>query len=283
MNEPKNNLLTVILIILVIILVVSLAMIFRNNDVLNEQQVSAGENSEKIIAKQEILNIVKEENNSKTNIISNSMAETKVNNEVNEKEKLEINNYVSKVCNGIMKIPEFSDINKANKEWIYSHLLTNGKNYGNYLTEEQIRIGLVEVFGTDLKIDPKNDTNSADGYFIPINNGNGRYEFLPIGGMTQVNYAINSIKKEENLYIINLIEYSVQWDMKSGNPEENYAVFSYDQSSNQNWKKVLDLKNESEKEIINRVLENKNKFLSYNLILERNQDGSFKVKKFEKV
>ena len=57
--------------------------------------------------------------------------------------------------------------------------------------------------------------------------------------------------------------------MESDNPEKNYAVFSYNQNADKKWKKVFELDGTNTIEVSNNVLENKDKFLSYNLIIKK--------------
>lgn len=267
----KNNGLLFIIVVLVILLAICLVIIYKNNYIETKNEVlSSGEN------------VTEKENlNENTTEPSNTLEENNISEEITDEERQKVEEYVNIICNKIMKIDEFDNINEANKEWIYSHLLTNGKKYGKYLTEEQIKTDLTEIFGTDLKIDVENDTSSTDSYFIPRNRGNNKYEFIPVGGMVIVDYIINSIEKKENIYTINLIEYSVQFDMESDNPEKNYAVFSYNQNADKKWKKVFELDGTNTIEVSNNVLENKDKFLSYNLIIKKNSDSKFNVVKVE--
>ena len=268
----KNNFLIFIIVILVILLAVCLVIIYQNNYLGTKTEVlSSGEN----VTSEESL----KEN---TTEVSNVAEENDVVEEITDEERQAVEEYVKVVCNGIMKIDEFDNINEANKEWIYSHLLTNGKEYGDYLTAEQIQTDLTQIFGTDLVVNVKNDTDSSDGYFIPINKGDNKYEFIPVGGMIEVDYAVNSIEKEQNIYTINLIEYSIQFDKDSSNPEENYAVFSYNPNVTSKWEKVFNLEINKNEDVIKKVIESKDKFLSYNLIIEKiNEKSGFKVLKLK--
>lgn len=108
-----------------------------------------------------------------------------------------------------------------------------------------------------------------------------KYIFLPYGGTIPVHYIVNSIEKYNDYYIVNVLEYSVKMDLESDNPEENYAVFSYNEVTDEYWKKIFDKGDESEEEIVQKVLQRKDEFESYNITIVKNQDGNLNVTQVE--
>lgn len=221
-----------------------------------------------------------------TNIVKNEK-----NNEITAEERKNVEEYMNTIFNKISKIEEFNNINDADKKWIYSHLLTNGKNYERNLgcitiTEQQIKEDLSQIFGPNLNIDVKEDTKFADGYYIPMyNKENNKYEFLPTGGEISVEYAIDSIEKEGDKYIVNVVEYSIQRDLKAENPDIEYAIFTYEKNFNENWKnwkKVFSKESDSEDIIKDKVLQQKENFNEYKCILEKDNKNNFYINSFTK-
>lgn len=272
-----NKKASIILIVLLIIITASIVVIKLKEKQI-EQNVSVYNTTEGEV--NTIENTEKENNNSE------SSENDFINNEITTEERENIEEYIDTICNKISKIEEFNNINDANKSWIYSHLLTNGKQYtkkdGNLcLTENQIKEDLREIFGPELIVNVKKDTEFADGYLIPEYK-DGNYEFLPVGGLIQVDYAINSIKKENNQYIVNIIEYSMQMDLEAQNPDTDYAIFTYQKNSDKKWKKVFSIENYSEDAIKNKVLEQKENFNEYKCILEKDNKNNFYINSFTK-
>lgn len=268
----KNNFLIFIIVILVILLAVCLVIIYKNNYLGKKNEVlSSGEN----VTSEESL----KENATE---VSNVAEENDVIEEITDEERKEVEEYIDRIFKMSMKVKEFDDINEADKEWIYSRLT------GEF-TEEKLIEELKKIFGTNLIINLEEDTKNADGYYIPkFNSQTGKYEYLPYGGTIITDYAIDTITKKSNKFIVRLVEYSVQQDLER-NPDLDHAVFRYNGISNEsweNWEKVfeIEIQRETEKEEIdNKILEQKDKFLSYNFVIEKNDIGSFNAIEFKKV
>ena len=200
-----------------------------------------------------------------------------------------IEEYITKVCDGNVKIYEFNDINEANKEWIYSHYPSEEDYDASAVSEEELESTLRKIFGTNLELNVKKDTENTDGYYIPKYNSQiGKYEYSPYGDTIRTDYIIDKITKNDNEYIVRLVEYSVQRDLER-NADYDYAVFRYNEISNEfwkNWEKVFEIergKTGEKEEIDNKILEQKDKFLSYNFVIEKNDIGSFNAIEFKKV
>ena len=271
----KNNFLIFIIVILVILLAVCLVIIYKNNYLGTKTEVlSSGEN----ITSEESL----KEN---TTEVSNVAEENAVIEEITDEERQKIEEYITKVCDGNVKIYEFNDINEANKEWIYSHYPSEEDYNASGVSEEELVSTLKEVFGTNLELNVKKDTENADGDYIPkYNSQTGKYEYSPYGDTIRTDYIIDTITKNDNGYIVRLVEYSVQRDLER-NADYDYAVFRYNEISNEfwkNWKKVFELKDETDEEIKQKVLEQKDKFVSYNFVIQKNDIGSFNAIEFKK-
>ena len=248
----KNNFLIFIIVILVILLAVCLVIIYQNNYLGTKTEVlSSGEN----VTSEESL----KENATE---VSNVAEENDVVEEITDEERQAVEEYIDRIFKMSMKVKEFDDINEADKEWIYSRLT------GEF-TEEKLIEELKKIFGTNLIINLEEDTKNADGYYI-------------------ADYAIDTITKKSNKFIVRLVEYSVQQDLER-NPDLDHAVFRYNGISNEsweNWEKVfeIEIQRETEKEEIdNKILEQKDKFLSYNFVIEKNDIGSFNAIEFKKV
>lgn len=275
----KNNFLIFIIVILVILLAVCLVIIYKNNYLGKKNEVlSSGEN----ITSEESL----KEN---TTEVSNVAEKNDVVEEITDEERQEVEGYVSKVCDGNVKIYEFNNINEANKEWIYSHYHGEEDYNTSGVSEEELVSTLKEIFGTNLELNVKKDTENADGDYIPkYNSQTGKYEYSPYGDTIRTDYAIDTITKNNDKYNVKLVEYSVQRDLDK-NADYDYAVFKYNETTNEfwkNWEKVFELergKSGEKEEIRQKVLEQKDKFLSYNFVIEKNDIGSFNAIEFKKV
>ncbi len=275
----KNNFLIFIIVILVILLAVCLVIIYQNNYLGTKTEVlSSGEN----VTSEESL----KENATE---VSNVAEENDVIEEITDEERKEVEEYISKVCDGNVKIYEFNDINEANKEWVYSHYPSEEDYDASAVSEEELESTLRKIFGTNLELNVKKDTENADGYYIPKYNSQiGKYEYSPYGDTIRTDYIIDKITKNDNEYIVRLVEYSVQRDLER-NADYDYAVFRYNEISNEfwkNWEKVFEIergKTGEKEEIRQKVLEQKDKFLSYNFVIEKNDIGSFNAIEFKKV
>ncbi len=275
----KNNFLIFIIVILVILLAVCLVIIYQNNYLGTKTEVlSSGEN----VTSEESL----KENATE---VSNVAEENDVVEEITDEERQAVEEYITKVCDGNVKIYEFNDINEANKEWIYSHYPSEEDYDASAVSEEELESTLRKIFGTNLELNVKKDTENADGYYIPKYNSQiGKYEYSPYGDTIRTDYIIDKITKNDNEYIVRLVEYSVQRDLER-NADYDYAVFRYNEISNEfwkNWEKVFEIergKTGEKEEIDNKILEQKDKFLSYNFVIEKNDIGSFNAIEFKKV
>ncbi|HIT70857.1 MAG TPA: hypothetical protein IAD08_02950 [Candidatus Scatovivens faecipullorum] len=275
----KNNFLIFIIVILVILLAVCLVIIYQNNYLGTKTEVlSSGEN----VTSEESL----KENATE---VSNVAEENDVVEEITDEERQAVEEYITKVCDGNVKIYEFNDINEANKEWIYSHYPSEEDYDASAVSEEELESTLRKIFGTNLELNVKKDTENTDGYYIPKYNSQiGKYEYSPYGDTIRTDYIIDKITKNDNEYIVRLVEYSVQRDLER-NADYDYAVFRYNEISNEfwkNWEKVFEIergKTGEKEEIDNKILEQKDKFLSYNFVIEKNDIGSFNAIEFKKV
>lgn len=204
--------------------------------------------------------------------------------EISSEEKQKLEQYINKICNPtcVVKIDEFNDINKASKKWIYSHL----DSTTTYLTEDEIKNQLQELFGNDLIIDVKNDIASSDDVVMPTYDETAKKYALPTFGMDNVPvYAINSIEMNNGEYVVNVIEYNEMADLYESDNLHELIISTYDENIEKTWKwkEVFRVNQDTtEDEIIGEVLKRKDEFLSYNITLEKN-DNKFIVKKINKV
>lgn len=205
--------------------------------------------------------------------------------EINSEEKQKLEKYIKKICNptSVVKLEEFNDINEVSKKWIYSHL----ESTTTYVTEDEIKNQLEELFGTDLIIDVKNDIASSDDVVMPTYNETMKKYALPTYGMDNVPvYTINSIEKINGIeYIVNVIEYNEMADLYESDNNHELIISTYDETIEKawKWKEVFRVNQDaSEDEIASEVLKRKDEFLSYNITLEKN-DNKFIVKKINKV
>lgn len=207
---------------------------------------------------------------------------------LNDEEKNKITNYINIICNRsrFLRIPEFKNINDANKEWIYSCL--DRSKYITCATENEITESLKELFGEQLEIDVKSDQNlitrNSISYIPKYDESTEKY-FLPAFGMDyRILYVIDFIEKGNNNYIVSVIEYCEQRDYEK-NSENYLAICACDENEPQKWKKIFE---KSEKqlgtdiEIINKVLERKKEFQKYNITLIEKKEKII-LKSIEKV
>lgn len=194
-------------------------------------------------------------------------------------------NYVNDICNTNLnnRLPEFNNINDADKVWIYSHITRTNDVWS--MTEDEIKTDLQKQFGTDLILDVKNDTSAYDNVAMPEYDAAQDKYNLPVFGMdNSVCYVINSIEKTDSQYIVNVIEYNTMSVFDNGGT----IVSAYDSSINDNWKwkevfKTQAAQSEEEakkadEEIKKTVLERKNEFQSYNITIEKSSNGTFTIK-----
>ncbi len=269
----KNNFLVFIIVILIILLAICLVIIYQNNYLGTKNEVlSSGEN----VTKNESL---------EENLVENSA----VVEEITDEERKAVEEYISKVCDGNVKIYEFNNINDADKKWIYSHYHDEEDYNMSGVSEQELVSTLKEIFGTNLELDVKKDTENADGDYIPkYNVQTGKYVYSPYGDTIGTDYAIDTITKKGNRFTVRLVEYSVQRDLER-NADLDYAVFRYNEVTDEfwkNWQKVFEIAIQQEtkkEEIDQKVLEQKDKFLLYDFVIEENEIGSFYAVEFKNV
>ena len=202
---------------------------------------------------------------------------------ISSEEKQKLENYINKICNPtcIVKLEEFTDINEVSKKWIYSHL----ESTTSYVTEDEIKNQLQELFGTDLKIDVTNDIASIDDVVMPTYDKAMQKYALPIHGMDNVPvYTIDNIEITNNKYIVNVVEYNEMADLYSSDDNYELIISAYDETIEKvwKWKEVFRVNQDTtEEEIKNEVLKRKDEFLSYNITIEMNDD-KFIVKSINK-
>lgn len=270
----KNNILIFIIVILVILLAICLVIIYKNNYLSTEsEELSSGENVTS-----------KESSNENITETSNTVEESNEVEEITDEERQKVEEYISKICDGNVKIYEFDNINEANKEWIYSHYHGEGGYSETGISKDELVNTLKEIFGTNLELNVEKDTENADGNYIPkYNPETGKYMYSAYGDTIGTDYAIDTITKNDNRFIVRLVEYSVQRDMKR-NPDYDRSVYRYKEISDkffQNWEKVFEKGNETKEEIKQKVLEQKDKFVSYNFVIEENSIGGFNTIEFK--
>lgn len=202
-------------------------------------------------------------------------------NVMHEDEKSAITDYVLQICNNNLnnRLPEFDDINQADKVWIYSHI--SRKNDKAYKSEEEIISDLQEVFGNELILDVAADTKNSDISMPQYDSAKDAYA-LPVFGMdNQTCYVINSISKSGKTYVANVVEYNISSDF-----DTNESIISaYDENTADHWKwhEIFRVSNSDDELTAGSVLDKKEQFQSFSLTLEKNDNGTFSVIKSEKV
>ena len=202
-------------------------------------------------------------------------------NELTENEKSAIADYVLQICNNNLnnRLPEFDDINQADKAWIYSHIIRN--NDENYKSAEEIISDLQGVFGSKLILDVAADTKSSDNLSMPQYDSAKDTYALPVFGMdNQTCYAVNSINKSGKTYVVNVVEYNISSDF-----DTNESIISaYDENISGHWKwhEIFRVSASDGELTADSVLDKKEQFQSFSLTLEKNDNGSFSVVKSKK-
>ena len=199
-----------------------------------------------------------------------------------DNEKVAIENYVNLVCNTNLnnRLPEFDNINKADKAWIYSHI--NRDNDKSYMTENEITEDLQGTFGNELVLDVLNDTKSDDNIAMPqFDSDKNSYELPAFGMDNSTCYEIHSISKSGDTYKVNIIEYNIRDDFDT----EEAVISTYDESINDywKWKEIFRISGASNEEIVKQIFEKKDQFTSFEITLKKNTDGSFSIIKSEKI
>lgn len=274
MKESKNSIVVTIIIILLILLAVSIFMIFKNNNV-NNEELSTGLTNEMI--SNEETNMITE------NVTDDDKTANSNNKELSQAEKNKIEEYIDIICNRpqIIRLKEFSGIANADKEWIYNHIDRN--KYEQYATDTEIVDNLQDVFGkeinVDVKADQKNIPNDRFSCIPKYDENEGKYLLPAWGDTLTFSYIINDIKKENGDYIVNVIEYCE--DMVDENPYE-YAIFAF--RENNKHKKIFDIdveKSHEDNNVIEKVMQNKDEFPTYDITL-KNDNNKLLVEKVEK-
>lgn len=199
-----------------------------------------------------------------------------IRNTISDKEKSDLENYVLDICNRNLcnRLPEFDNINDADKAWIYSHITRKDNVYA--MTEREITEDLQNQFGSELTLNVKNDTASTDNIAMPTYNKEENDYTLPAFGMdNSVCYMLNSIKKSGNKYTVTVIEYNLRNDLTTNET----VLGAYDDSIRENWKwKEIHRGSSSEtnEEMVKKiVLEKKTEFQSFKITLEKNSSENF--------
>lgn len=208
---------------------------------------------------------------------------------VTEEEKTKIEEYIDIICNRpqFVRLPEFKDINEADKEWIYANI-DRGK-YVFYATAEEIEENLKEIFGENLEINLKEDQklipqNKAS--FIPYYKKETEQYSLPAFDASYWGvYTINNIKKQNNDYIVNVIECFVGRDPDDDTGDEVLAFFSYEEDKDK-FKKIFypgEYKDYKDVNLVKKIFEYKDEFSSFNIKLVKNESNNFYVKEIEEL
>lgn len=287
MKESKNSIFVAIIIILLILLVVSIVMIFKNNNI-DKEEVSAKITNEITINEESniIVENVLDNNKTTDNEKETSLkVETSTNSKITNVERERIQEYIDIICNRskYYRLPEFNDVNQADKVWLYGHI--NREKYPNEATEVEIKKDLQDLFGNDLIVDVNKDIENNKNDTVdnmPFLYENNKYLLQSYGKDYLILYAINTIKKENDYYIVNVVEYSIQRDMEN-NPDEDYIICAYSEDSTNNWKKIFDKDNLKNNDITNKVLKQKKEFQNYNIKIIKNTDGNFNIKEIKNV
>lgn len=221
------------------------------------------------------------------------MITTENNNEVEEALKDKIIIYVNEISNNYFslgRLPIFDNINDADKAWIYGHL--EDKN-NNGLTKADIESHLKNFFGENLEIDLGKDKEALEANNIHFNKETDKYEILPAGRDITIQYVIDSIKYINEEYIVNVIEYAETSDFNLEYSKSDAAAklimawkdYDKEKSLMENGEVVFVIEpteNKSIEEINTEVLNKKDKFLSYNIILEKDDNECITLKRIEK-
>lgn len=284
MEKSKQNVYIIIIVVLLILLVASIFIIFKNNSVERDEL-----NSELTNQMSDSLetNIVDEDTSAENTAIDNqtTTSENKTSSSVklSKEEQTKIEQYIDILCNrpNCCRLPEFNNIANADKDWIYLHV--DREKYEQYATEQEILESIQDVFGKNISVDIKADqknipTDRFSGIPWPANE-EGKC-LLPIWGDTLVFlYTINDIKKENDKYVVNVIEYCD--DLVDGDPYQR-AVYSFrENAENKLIFKFEDQQDKKDSKVIEKVLQNKDKFPSFDVVL-KNDNGKLIVESIKK-
>lgn len=290
--KEKNNLLIYIIIILLILLAVSIYMIFKSKNI--EQENISAQLTNEIATNNEnkvIGEIKKEENIQEENIQEENLKVEKLTDE----EKTEIEEYINKTCNWMqMPLTEFKNINEADKKWIYNCLRPRVETSTySYSTKEEIEEDLRNLFGDELIFDVEKDIKqNPDAYWPNYNPEDGKYDFPHFGTDMAIYYAINNIKKNNDNYTVNLVEYfrtddlyevysnnagdyTVVYNYQTGYDSDNHTGIFHIETSK------LDNSNEShfipDKVLNSEVLKRRDQFRSFDVTLKKDNNGKIHI------
>lgn len=240
--------------------------------------------------------------------------ENEISDVIIEEEKTGVEEYINRICNmGQGGLVEFSNINEADKWWIYSQLIPRTASYYNdepyqyefgFSTEQEIKEDLINLFGEDLNLnniasdlkteDKETQIGATISGIICYVKEKDVYEFLPYGTDCSTWHIIDGIKKEGNQYKVKVIEYMEAGDFEGKYTDDTYILI-YNSDDYRKAGKLLgveevfkvehskiDKDNKISIVINNEVLKRKDKFTSYNITIEKNSNGLFNVKSIKK-
>lgn len=233
----------------------------------------------------------------------NAIVETSKNIELTDKEKTEIEEYVNKVCNVMIKeLPEFNSIEQADKYWIYSHILfIDNKRPEIYqeepfvhvfpsLTKSEIEKNIKELFGSDLTVDLDKDMElNKDLLDIAANVSYVKdydvYEFIPFGTDLATYYAIDTIEKENEEYKVSMVEYLEGGDLEEKYPDGIYSlIYKYSTPGTYLGNEVFAhkyqqgiSKEDLKKELDVEVLKRKDQFRNFYIKLKKESSGKIYI------
>lgn len=131
----------------------------------------------------------------------------------------EVKEYVSKIHNMDTLIPEFTDINSANPNWIWYNLiqyLNNDKDNKIYYSQKELYDLAKKLYGNNFNIELKKDSSyfiydDETDCFIPPTYGIEIYN----------DYVIDDIKQNGNIFTVSLYDYTVSLFRTLGEDPEN--------------------------------------------------------------
>lgn len=251
--------------------------------------LSQNENVEPVTEHINENNIVKESKK------ENTITKTSKNIELTDEEKTEIEEYINKTCNWMqMPLTEFKNINEADKKWIYNCLRPRVETITySYSTKEEIEEDLRSLFGDELIFDVEKDIKqNPDAFWPNYNPEDGKYDFPHFSTYISTYYAINDIKKNNDTYTVNLVEYfetddyyqvysidlgeyAIVHNYQTYNEEDNHTgVFHIETSK-------LDNSNEShfipDKVLNSEVLKRKDQFRNFDVTLKKDNNGKIHI------
>lgn len=199
-------------------------------------------------------------------------------------EKSDVSSYIDEICNQFYTytLPEFSGINNADRYWIYGHLGFKDDGFeGSILTKEEIEEQLKNIFGDELEIDVEKDLpdvdpilSSAEGFGYP-----DRYALLITGDMILVRYIVDDIKKIDDQYIVQVIEYTNDGDIQK-DIEQDTAAYAYEENDNQymkNWKRIFSTNGMAKPAVESTVIDRKDEFRAFDITLKKDNLGNLRV------